>query len=58
MLLTMGGGIYKEVCFAYLTLGGSGGRLHLKIFNLDLLRSLLVHFQVNIHYVLCCTVLC
>ena len=59
MLLTMGrGGDIQRGVFAYLTLGRSGGRLPLKIFILDPLRSLLVHFQVNVHYVLCCTVLC
>ena len=36
--------MYKEVCFAHLMLGGSGGMLPQE--NFDPLRS---HFQVHLH---------
>ena len=41
--------MYKKVCFAHFMLGGSGGMLPLKKFRP--LKSLLVHFQVNVHYI-------
>ena len=39
---------------AHLMLGGSEGMLPHE--NLDPLRQLLVHFQVTLHYLLCCVI--